>query len=75
MKMEKMLEPMHSKYPMFHVTAEQMPEIKKWEVGKVYSLRVKVKQVSYNEFEGQPPRAEFEIMEYQTGNEKALDYH
>ena len=49
-KSEPMIDmPMTSSFPMFYVSGEQMPEIKEWEVGKVYELKVKVRVSSYNE--------------------------
>ena len=49
-KSEPMLDmPTMSDFPTFYVDGEQMPEIKKWEVGKTYELKVKVRVSSYNE--------------------------
>ena len=35
--------------PSFSLKKEELPEIKKWEVGETYEMKVKVKMTSYSE--------------------------
>lgn len=37
--------------PTIHLSVEELPEIKNWETGKEYQLKLKVKQVGKNEHE------------------------
>lgn len=53
--------------PSFHVSSNQMPEIKKWEVGKKYKLLVEVEQKSKNETE-ENVSAGFDITAYAVQN-------
>lgn len=53
--------------PGFGLKKEELPEIKKWEVGKTYEMKVKVKMTSYSENKyledrEDRTRAEFEII-------------
>jgi len=42
----------HKKYlPSFSITADDLPAIKNWEVGKTYELKIKVKMESLREEE------------------------
>ena len=47
--------------PSFRLTVKDLPEIKDWKVGKSYTLKLQVKQVSADEFENQPLAARFEL--------------
>lgn len=62
----------HYSAPNFYVDAEQMPEIKNWEVGKEYYLVVKVEQKSKNEREDSVD-ASFDIISYKHLKEKTID--
>jgi len=62
-------------YPSFGVNDKQMPEIKKWEVGKTYILKVKVKMISFSEYEDSKRSSvsgHFDILNYETENKKSL---
>src|SRR3990167_2170356 len=63
--------PYHSA-PSFYVDAEQMSEIKDWEVGKKYRLVVEVEQKTKNESEDSVS-ASFEIIAYKHMKEKTID--
>jgi len=47
--------------PSFRLTVKDLPEIKDWKVGKSYTLKLQVKQVSADESENQPLAARFEL--------------
>ncbi len=49
--LEKIVVPMEDSIwlPNLSFTANELPEIKEWEVGKEYYLKVKVKMTSYSE--------------------------
>jgi len=58
--------------PSFYMSAEQMPEIKDWEVGKKYQLIIEVEQISKNEHENSV-HASFEIVAYKHIPKKSID--
>lgn len=41
--------PMNIFLPGFSLSKEELPKIKKWEVGKTYEMKIKVKMTSYRE--------------------------
>ena len=58
--------------PSFHVSDTQIPEVKKWEVGKNYYMVVEVRQTEKEDREGEPVRASFDIVKYKALTGKAL---
>lgn len=48
--------------PMISLSSKDLPEIKKWKVGKEYEIELKVKQKGMRDEDG-VMRAEFEIVE------------
>lgn len=75
-KRDPMLEgPIMADYPTFHVSDKQMPEIEDWEVGKSYTIKVKVKMIDRSEFESlerESGHATFEVISYETVGQKSL---
>lgn len=59
--------------PRFDVTDNQMSEIKEWEVGEKYLMVVEVRQTSKTAREGQPVRAEFDIVRYKALSGKSME--
>ena len=41
-------EPSRDYYPSFHISTDHLPEAKKWEVGKTYTVTLKVKQTGFS---------------------------
>ena len=58
--------------PTFYIDANQMPEIKDWEVGKKYRLVVEVEQKSRNEREDMIDGS-FEIVAYKHLADKKME--
>lgn len=54
------IEPM---YPMIHFTETDLPEIKDWEVGREYGLKLKVKMTSVSMTPSDTKEAHFDILE------------
>lgn len=62
-------------FPSFYVDSKQMPDIDNWEVGKEYTITVKVKMCSYSLSEREDKSmssAEIEVLEYATKTPKTL---
>ena len=59
--------------PRFYVDAEQISEIKGWEVGSNYRLIVEVEQVSKEEREDGTISASFKIVAYKHLRSKTID--
>jgi len=55
--------------PSFSITGEDLPEVKKWEVGKTYELKIKVRMKSLTEQE-KKTRAELEIQGVEIAKKK-----
>lgn len=55
--------------PRFHLSSKDLPEIKKWKIGKEYEISLKVKQKGMHE-EGKEVDANFEIIEARVCEEK-----
>lgn len=59
--------------PSFQIEAEQMPEIKDWEVGKKYRLIVEIEQKSAHQNEKDRMNASFDIVAYKHLKPKSMD--
>lgn len=59
----EMMSVMHKRiHARFEVPINEIPEAKKWEVGKVYTIQAKVRQVSVREpLDKEENKVEFEI--------------
>lgn len=68
-KSEPMFEmPMTSNFPQLCVDDTVMPEIKGWEVGKTYMLKIKVKMTKKEvdtDIDGTDTDADFDILSYE----------
>lgn len=49
-------------YPSIHLSSKELPELKKWEVGKTYTLILEVKQKSKTENMPDEISASFDIV-------------
>ena len=67
--------PVSNSYPTLYVDSVQMPEIKEWQIGMEYEIKVRVCMKSYTIREGEEGRAhaEIEIQSYERENQKSLD--
>lgn len=71
---EMMAEPsMGDMLPTVSFSLKQLPEAAKWQVGKTYTLTVKVKQVAMRQRDGQPGSADFQVVGVETSKHEAKE--
>ena len=62
----------HFYYPHLSLNAEQLPEIKSWDVGKEYRIDLIVKQVSKEDRDDNPTEARFKVVAVRAGKAKGM---
>jgi len=59
--------------PSFRTNENQIPEIKQWETGEKYYMVIEIRQTEKTDREGQPVRAEFDIVRYKALSGKLIE--
>ncbi len=54
--------PEEKRYPFIHLSSKELPELKKWEVGKTYKIILEIKQKSMSEDSNKEISASFDII-------------